>query len=137
MPSRVRTGLSVVWVGISLTACAAARPSPQQPATNVLPAAAVPRKDRDSLLGRPSDREIGPPSSDLDLMPEAYSLARQRANPEVTTTIQADILAQEAATFALLGDRDEALALWLEAISLLQTARTDTLPSQPPRKPPP
>lgn len=65
-------------------------------------------------------------ADEVELMRVAYRLVRQCASPTDPVVIQADALAEEAETFALLGDQEEAEALWLEAIMLLEPAIPDT-----------
>ena len=135
-PTR-HTSPFAAFLTVSFVACAATTSPPAGPVAAAAPDKPLPTRDAEFYPGDFGPSEVDPSSRDLTLMQRAYSLGRQAADSEAASTMQADALADEAATFALLGDREEATALWLEAISLLHTARTDTLASQRPRKPPP
>jgi len=74
---------------------------------------------------------------DVELMRMAYALARKSATPDAPLTVQADALAAEAETQAILGAKDEAISLWAEALSLLESSAPDTTlhPPEPPPQP--
>jgi len=78
-----------------------------------------------------STSEPGIFSDDISLMREAY-LIKRLASAEAgladsdVTAVEADALAEEAYLVALSGDREYALSLWIEAISLLETIAPDT-----------
>jgi len=84
----------------------------------------------DSLARASSHGDSAVPADDIELMRAAYRLSRRAADPNAPSTIQADAVAEEAATLALIGEREDAAALWLEAISLLEAVKADTSSSR-------
>lgn len=70
--------------------------------------------DSDSLLGA------------TELMRRTYAFVRASADATTSVAAEADALADEAELMVLLGEDDEAMALWTEAISLLEPTPANT-----------
>ena len=91
----------------------------------------------DSLRSAASALYDSLPPDEVHLVRKAYAMARASADPTSIAAVRADALAEEAETFAVLGDDVEAVNLWMEAIVLLEPSLGDSTSSsgRPPAKP--